>query len=174
MRGLLHGVLIVILNISPTLSLAQFAEEDAGETGVTNPLDFSWRAYKEALNRFPKRTGVICYNAYILDKTGSHTEETLRFLEACADHGNVASMIYIASLYENGNRIPINYEVSAKWLKRAAKTYDEAGYSNLAAYHFGVALYNGRGVEKNIKEACRYLRVAMEGGIAEANDFFYD
>jgi len=40
MRGLLHGVLIVILNISPTLFLAQFAEEDAGETGVTNPRIF--------------------------------------------------------------------------------------------------------------------------------------
>jgi len=152
-------ILLFLLAFTVTTTWAQFAEEeDANETGVTNPSDFSWRYYKEALNRFPKRTGIICYNAYILDKTGSHTEDTLKFFKACADHGSVASMIYISSLYENGNRLPVDYVESAKWLKRATNTPDEAGYSDLASYHYGVALYKGQGVEKDLKKACLYFK----------------
>lgn len=163
-----NGIFIFTLTLYACLAHAQFADEDVSESGVTNPSDFSWRYYEEALNRFPERVGITCYNAYILDKTGSYTEETLMFLKACADHGNVAVMIYIASLYENDNRIPLDYKESAKWLKRAAETHDEAGYSNLAAYHYAVALLKGLGVTRNAAEACRYLEQAKHGEIEEA------
>lgn len=146
---------------------ADFAIEDADETGVSNPSDFSWRHYQETIKRFPARLGITCYAAYILDKTNSH-EDTLMFLNECANRGNVSAMIYLSAFYENGTRVPIDLEKSSYWLKRGAETNDEAGYSDLAAYHYGLALLKGRGVEKNTLAARAYFQRAADAGVEAA------
>jgi len=169
--NLKQSILLILLISNLNIAQAQFTEEDADEIGITNPSEFSWPYYKESLKRFPERAGMICFNAYMLDKAG-RTEDTLEFFKACADHGSVASMIYLSSMYENGNRLPIDYVESAKWLKRAANTLDEAGYSDLASYHYGMALYKGQGVEKDLNKACHHFKIASEAGIEEASMFF--
>lgn len=163
----LFKLALILTSLSHPLQ-AQFAIEDADDTGVTNPSDFSWRYYQEALQRFPSRVGMVCHAAYILDKTGSHTQDTIMFMETCAEHGSVSSMIYLAALYENGNRMPIDLEKAADWMKRGADANDEAGYSNLAAYHYGVVLLHGRGVTQNTTLAREYLQRAADAGVTEA------
>lgn len=167
-------LVLTSLLIFTSNSMAQFAIEDSDEDGTTNPVDYSWRYYEEALKRFPSRVGITCHAAYILDKTGSYTKDAHMFMKACAEHGSVAAMIYLSYLHENGNRMPINYELSAYWLKRGAETKDEAGLSDLAAYHYGVALLNGRGVEKNEELAREYLQRAADAGIENALPYLKD
>lgn len=162
--------LLLIALIS--LALPTYAQPDkqgTDELGSLNPPSFSPRNYKEKMERFPDRVGIICFDAYMLDKSGAHLE-ALEFLKTCAEHGNVASMIYIASLYENGS-IPVDYKKSAYWLKRGADTEDEGGYSALASYHYGVALSKGCGVEKDMKKAQFYFEKAARNGNSDAADF---
>lgn len=166
----LHLICILCLATALPLTAAkgEFATEHADSEGVTNPSDFSWRYYREAIKRFPERIGIICHAAYLLDKTDAD-DDVLMFMTECANHGSVAAMIYIASLYENGlNNDPPDYEKSAKWLHRAANTKDEAGYCYLGAYHYGVALAEGKGINRNLQEAKLYLERAAEIGIPEA------
>ena len=159
------GVLLVL----PLRSAeAQFAQEDADASGVLNPSDSSYRAYREAIRLFPDRVGTICHAAYLLDKTGSFTNETLEFLETCAENGSVASMVYLAILFERGNRMPVSYKRAAYWYKRAADANKQPAYARLGAYHYGVALLEGRGVERDIAQARRYLSQAAEKGLPEA------
>jgi len=150
---------------------AQSDKEGTDEIGTLNPPSFSSQNYKERIAQFPERLGIICFEAYMLDKSGDHLE-ALKFLETCAEHGNVASMIYIASIYENGTKhIPIDYKKSAYWLKRGADTPDKDGSSSLAEYHYGIALSKGCGVEKDLKAAQFYLEKAARNGNIGAADF---
>ena len=72
---------------------AEFGKEDASsDAGVTNSSDSSWRAYREEMARFPERLGIICYNAYILNKTPDH-QEAMAFFKECADRGNAATRL---------------------------------------------------------------------------------
>lgn len=164
----LRYLTVLIVLAMPLPAFTQFAVEDADETGVTNPSDFSWRYYKDAMDRFPSRVGIICHSAHILDKTGSYTDDTLMFMTACAEKGNVAAMVYLSALYESGNRMPIDLVKSAYWLKRGSEVRDDGGYSDLAAYHYGVALSQGRGVEKNVVLAREYLQRAADAGVQDA------
>ena len=161
-------LLLIALLIITNTSSAQFGIEDSDETGTTNPSDFSWRYYQDIMKRFPSRVSIICYSAYIMDKTNSDVEDILMFLHSCAEKGSVAAMIYLSSMYENGNRITINYERSAYWLKRGTETKDEAGFSELAAYHYGMAILEGQGVKKDTKLARQYLQRAADAGIEDA------
>ena len=160
--------LVCLLCLLPLSSYAEFAIEDADENGVTNPVDSSWRHYQEMLERFPKRVGFICYNAYLLNKSAIVKDDYLMFLKACADKGSVLSMIFISSHYENGSPSEVNYEESTRWLKRATQTHDPAGYSELAAFHYGNALAKGQGVSKDLAAAREYLQRAVDAGIEGA------
>lgn len=148
---------------------AQFANEESDENGVLNPVDYSWRYYKEQLKRFPERAGLVCYNAYLLDKSSIDPQGAIEFLTQCAEVGNVASMIYLSALYDSdAGGIPKDLPRSTMWLERAAKIEDDAGYGSLARYHYGVALFEGRGVPVNQAQGRRYLELAAEEGIEDA------
>ena len=168
-RMRINLLFLFVFNLFFTIhSYAGFADESEDIHGVSAPSDFSWRYYQEALNRFPDRLGIICHNAYELDKTGN-TEDTIMFLNTCAAKGNIASMIYLASIYERGVNQPIDYKKSAYWMKRGADGNDEAGYSNLAAFHYGVMLFEGLRVLKDNESARLYLEKAKQNGLTEAS-----
>lgn len=130
---------------------AQLAQEDADEIGVLNPADFSWRYYIDQMNRFPDRIGIICVNAYWLDKTGDHAG-SLRFFKECAGRGNPPSMIYLSTFYEYGNGTSRDLAEATRWLRRAA----DAGYA-LGEFHYGVALLRGRGVPRDVENGKAWI-----------------
>lgn len=74
-------------------------------------------------------------------------------------------------LYENGQGLPLSLEKSAELMQRGALTQDAAGYGALARYHWGMALYHGRGVARQPVEGLRWLRQARDEGVPEAAAF---
>jgi TPR repeat protein len=160
--SLKHSVLSLLLISYASLAPADYATEDDDGNGVVNPSNYSKRYYWDQLARFPERTGLICYNAYLLDKTGLHSAG-MEFFKACAERGNAPSMIHIASIYEQGVGVPRDYVASASWLRRAA----EADYA-LGQLHYGVALLLGRGVPRDVVAGKHWIGLAAKQGEADA------
>lgn len=158
-RSLIAGLLLA-LGCAPTL--AQFASEEANETGEHTPSVFSWRYYLEQMDRFPKRLGILCYNAYLLDKTDHHGD-ALKFAEECARRGNPPSMIFVATFYEVGRGVKRDLAEAARWLRRAAETDYAPGQ-----YHYGVALLLGRGVPRDMAAGKAWIRRAADQDDADA------
>lgn len=154
MRILSSALLCALLSLSALSAQAQFVVEDADETGVLNPTDFSWRAYISLLDRFPERIGITCDGAYLLDKGGNH-EQALALFKECSKRGNAPSMVYLSYFYEEGRGIPVDMVEATRWMKKAA----ESGYG-LAQYHYGMALLQGRGVEQNEEEGRAWIAKA--------------
>lgn len=149
-------IAIFFLALCGRSALAQLAVEEADETGVLNPTDFSWRAYMDRLDRFPDRIGLICDSAYYLDKTGDH-QAGFAFFQECAKRGNPPSMIYLSTFYDEGKGTAVDHAEATKWLKRAAET----GYG-LAQYHYGIALLRGQGVDQNVREGRLWITKAAD------------
>ncbi|BFM06362.1 tetratricopeptide repeat protein [Halioxenophilus aromaticivorans] len=152
--------LALLLILITTPSTAQFAQEEVDHAGgVLNPSNFSWHYYLDQMKRFPERIGIICYNAYIVEKAGLH-EEGFRFFSECAERGSSSAMIQMSLYYDTGfqqndTHIPPNPKLSTLWLKRAA----EAGHP-LAKKHYGQRLMQGIGTERNVNEAKNWLQDA--------------
>lgn len=136
-------------------------EEDYG-FGVVNPADFSHRYYIEQMNRFPDRLGIICVNAYELDKSGRHDQSFMLFNQ-CAERGNPPAMIYLSLMHEMGMGTPRDPAKATDWLRRAAET----GYS-VGQYHYGVALLHGRGAPTDPTQARIWLERAAAQGDRDA------
>lgn len=130
--------------------------------GVINGSDFSWRYYHEQLKRFPQRLGIICYNAYLLDKAGLHKEGEA-FLLNCAQRGSTSAMIYLALLYEQGFVGEPDLQKATYWIKKAAKLGNP-----IAQYHYGLALLTGDGIAINRKQGIFWLQKAAAQGEIEA------
>jgi hypothetical protein len=141
---------------------AEFGVEHPDEVGVTNPSDFSWRAYREAMDRFPERIGIICHNAYELDKAGDH-KDAFMFFSECAERGNPPSMINLAQFYDMGWGVPVSAEQSTAWLRRAA----ERDYS-AAQYEYGLALLRGHGCVRDESQARLWIEKAAAQGDRDA------
>ncbi len=111
---------------------------------------------------------IKCMYGYFAHKTGDHLS-AIRIFEDCIRRWNdVYSMIGLAHIYENGVGIPVDLEKAAALMKRGAEMNDVAGYSSLARYHYGVALYEGRGVSRDIDASRHWLQTAADEGIADA------
>lgn len=96
------------------------------------------------------------------------TMENIRSAFDCfnkaANSGHVESKYQLGILYECGMP-PV-----LRNLPRAAKCFKEAadGGIALAQYRFGIYSLNGTGVEKDVEEGIRYLKLAVTQGIGEA------
>ena len=154
---------MVLMTFLPLQSRAQFVDGEIDEYGGTlNPTDFSWHYYQEQMDRFPQRIGTICYNAYLLDKGGLHSDSE-KFLIQCAQRGSTSAMIYLAMLYEQGPIREPQPELSTQWLAKAAN----AG-NPIAQYHYGVALINGVGITEQPQAGIQWIARAAKQGEALA------
>lgn len=143
---------------SPAARAELWVEQEEEGGGVVDGADFSYRYYLDQMRRFPDRLGIICVNAYELDKSGRHDQSFLLFNE-CAERGNPPAMIYLSLMHELGLGTPPDLGKAADWLRRAAAT----GYST-AQYHYGQALLSGRGVAADPAQARLWLsRAAAQG-----------
>ena len=154
---------MVLMTFLPLQSRAQFVDGEIDEYGGTlNPTDFSWHYYQEQMDRFTQRIGTICYNAYLLDKGGLHSDSE-KFLIQCAQRGSTSAMIYLAMLYEQGTIREPQPELSTQWLAKAAN----AG-NPIAQYHYGVALINGVGITEQPQAGIQWIARAAKQGEALA------
>ena len=127
--------------------------------------DLSYEAYIDSDKRFK------CLYGYVADKTGDHRAAIAIFEDCIARWNDVYSMIWLAQIYESGIAVPRDMEKVAQLMKLGAEQDDEAGYSSLARYHYGVMLYEGRGISQNRTEALVWLRRAAKEGIIEARQY---
>ena len=150
---------MVLMTFLPLQSRAQFVDGEIDEYGGTlNPTDFSWHYYQEQMDRFPQRIGTICYNAYLLDKGGLHSDSE-KFLIQCAQRGSTSAMIYLAMLYEQGTIREPQPTLSTQWLAKAAN----AG-NPIAQYHYGMALINGVGITEQPQAGIQWIARAAKQG----------
>ena len=157
--------LLMCVCMLPAWTQAQMPDEDVDAYGVRNGMDFSWRYYHEQMQRFPDRLGIICYNAYLLDKVGLHKEGE-QFMLRCAEQGSTSAMIYLALLYEQGFVGKPDPARATRWIKLAAKQGNP-----VAQYHYGMALMKGKGIKTNPSEARKWLRLSAEQGEIEAINY---
>lgn len=125
-------------------------------------------AYTEQLDS-DKR--MKCLYGYFAEKTGDH-EFAVAILEDCIARWNdVYSMLLLAQIHENGVYAPPDPVRSTALMKRGAAMDDEAGYSRLARYHYGKALYEGFGTQMDRVRGREYLRMAASEGVTDACDY---
>ncbi len=131
-------------------------------TWETAKADLSYEAYIDSDKR------IKCLYGYAADKTGDHAA-AIKIFEDCINRWeDVYSMIWLAQIYESGVAVPQDLAYSTALMKRGAHANDAAGYSSIARYHYGVALYEGIGTERNKEEGLRWLKLAADEGVAEA------
>ncbi len=114
---------------------------------------------------------IKCLYGYVAEKTGGH-EAAIMIFEDCIKRWNsVYSMIWLAQMYETGVAVEQNLEYATALMKRGAEADDEAGYSSLAKYHYGIALFEGKGTEMNQPEGIKWLQKSLEEGVEEAKTY---
>jgi uncharacterized protein len=124
--------------------------------------ELSYRAYVTSTKR------IKCLYGYAANKTGDHAAAIQIFEDCIRRWNDVFAMIGPAQMYETGIGIREDAEQSTALMRRAAQLDDGSSYPSLARYHYGVALAEGYGVQKNIAEAKTWLRKAAEEGVNEA------
>jgi TPR repeat protein len=127
--------------------------------------DLSYESYIDSNKR------IKCLYGYAAEKIGDHEAARLIFEDCIRRWNDVYSMIWLADMYETGAGVPKDPAKATALIKQGAESDDEAGYGRLARFHYGVALYEGRGVERDPAEAIRWLRQAAREGIPDALDY---
>ena len=117
--------------------------------------ELSYHSYIDSTKR------IKCMYGYAAEKTGDH-QAAIKIFEDCISRWNdVYSMIWLAQIYELGIGVTQDDEYALNLLKRGALLNDEAGYSSLARYHYGVALFEGRGIKADPDAAKIWLEKAL-------------
>ena len=140
-----------------SLSLGVFADENDNLPNV-----LSYDAWLSSDNRLK------CMYGYFAGKTGDHDSAKIIYEDCIRRWDDVYSMIGLAHIYENGNGVPVDFKRATDLMRRGANTRDEAGYSSLARYHYGVALFEGKGVDRNLTESRYWLQLALNEGVSDA------
>jgi TPR repeat protein len=127
--------------------------------------DLSYEAYIDSDSRFK------CLYGYVADKTGDHAAAIAIFEDCIRRWNDVYSMIWLSLILDTGVGRPRDAARATELLRRGAQIHDEAGYGSLARYHYGVALYEGRGTAADRDAAVQWLRQAAAEGVGEAADY---
>lgn len=127
--------------------------------------DLSYEAYIHSDKR------IKCLYGYAADKTGNHQAAIQIFEDCIARWNDVYSMIWLAQIYETGIGVPQDLAYATALMKRGAETNDEAGYSILARYHYGKALYLGIGTPEDKPAGRSWLEKAAAQGSTDAQAF---
>lgn len=112
-----------------------------------------------------------CMYGYAAEKSGDHAAALAIFNDCVERFDSVYAMIWLAQMYETGVAVERNLTKATELMKRGANTDDEAGYSSLAKYHYGVALIEGRGVIADRQQGISWLKKASLEGVTDADDY---
>lgn len=149
--------LIFILWICIHASLVQAVEQTGNELSYESFVDSD--------------KPIKCLYGYAADKTGDHASAIAIFEDCIKRWDSVYSMIWLAQIYEMGVGVDQNLAYATALMKRGAETDDEAGYSSLAKYHYGVALYEGIGIAQDRVAAIQWLKKSVASGEQAAVDY---
>jgi TPR repeat protein len=83
------------------------------------------------------------------------------------DHGE--AMIMLAGKYERGRGVPQDLERAVALYKRAADKRIPAAF-----YHLGVLTADGRGLDRDLREAMRLMTLAAKDGVHDAREQLED
>ena len=108
---------------------------------------------------------------YAAEKTGDHQAAIQIFEDCIARWNDVYSMIWLAQIYESGIGVKQDFSYATDLMRKGALLNDEAGYSSLARYHYGIALYQGKGIKADPIAAKIWLKKAYSEGIKEAGEY---
>lgn len=114
---------------------------------------------------------IKCLYGYAAAKTGDHEAAMQIFNDCIARWNDVYSMIWLAQMYESGSGVPKDLGKAAAMIRHAAEQPDGTAYVSLARYHWGVALWEGVGVDPDPDQARMWLGRAAAEGQAEAADY---
>lgn len=112
-----------------------------------------------------------CIYGYVASKSGDHGSAIAIFEDCIERWDDVYSMIWLAQMYESGTGLPKSDSKAFELMERGAQIFDTAGYGKWARYHYGKALYLGRGTQANPSAALAPLRKAAAEGVDDACDF---
>lgn len=84
-------------------------------------------------------------------------------LQSKGDAGDTSAQLALGRAYQDGNGVPQNDELAAKWYRKAAEQGNATAQNNL-----GIMYRTGSGVEKNTEEAVNWYRKAAQQGYANA------
>jgi TPR repeat protein len=124
--------------------------------------DLSYESYIDSDKR------IKCMYGYAAEKTGNHTAAISIFEDCIRRWNDVYSMIWLSQIYESGSGVAKSLEYATELMRQGAMEDDEAGYSQIARYHYGVALYEGKGVVQNKNAGIQWLRRASNEGLEDA------
>lgn len=114
---------------------------------------------------------IKCLYGYAAEKVGDH-DAAIAIFEDCIERFNsVYSMIWLAQIYDTGVGIPRDEARATALMRRGAMTNDEAGYSALAQYHYGIALIEGKGTVVDRIAGINWLKKASAAGVEEATAY---
>jgi TPR repeat protein len=97
------------------------------------------------------------------DRRSSLGETEISQLHAKAEAGDAAAQTKLGLAYQQGNGVPQNDELAAKWFRKAADQGDASAENDL-----GVAYNMGRGVSQDKQEALRWYSKAAKQGSPQA------
>lgn len=161
-RSLKYLLCLMLISVLPVNQYAYAGQTDDAEL---NTSDLSYTAWIDSDKRMK------CLYGYAADKTGDH-QAAIKIFEDCIERWNdVYSMLWLAQIYEAGVGVKKDLQKSTALMKRGALSQDEAGYSSLARYHYGVALYEGIGTKIDSAEAISFLQQAASENIPDACDY---
>lgn len=147
-----------LASVMSVFLIPAFAEDVASEPRS----DLAYTAFIDSDKR------IKCLYGYAADKTGDHIAAIKIFEDCIRRWSDVYSMLWLSQIYEAGVAVEKDLQKSTALMKRGAEERDEAGYSSLARYHYGVALYEGKGTAIDVSLAQYYLKEAANEGIDEA------
>jgi len=83
-----------------------------------------------------------------------------------AEQGNASAQLYLGSMYDDGQGVPLDHPEAIKWYRLAALQGNA-----YAQYSLGELYENGEeGVEQDYKEAVKWFRLAAAQGHANAQN----
>ncbi|WP_221798129.1 tetratricopeptide repeat protein [Oceanobacter mangrovi] len=163
-----YSVVIILLSClswagTAAASGSAAANKAADEDQQTS--DLSYESYVLSDKRFK------CLYGYAAEKTGDHEAAMAIFNDCIKRWNDVYSMIWLAQMYEAGVSVPQDLQRSTELMKRGAMVDEPDSYATLARFHYGVALFEGRGVAVNEAEARHWLQRAADEGLEDAREY---
>jgi uncharacterized protein len=119
------------------------------------------------MNKFAVCWLVVLLTAIVVVSTANaDLKEDKPITELLAEQGYAGSQTMLGLMYYDGDGVPQNYNIAAKWFRLAA----EQGYAPGQAL-LGAMYYDGNAVPQNYKIAAKWFRLAAEQGIGTAQYF---
>jgi TPR repeat protein len=104
--------------------------------------------------------GFLGYLYYSGEMVPQNVEEGLRLINEAVKSGDEGSMSMLGSIYYEGAHVTKDYSKAKALFIESVKIAENPS----AAYSLYYMYSNGEGVEKDMKEAMRYLKIAAKGG----------